>query len=126
MTDETQDAAQQTAAVQGADTATPAIDASATQADDPNGAASNAAAPSTGAPTASAEAAPSTAGASPSDGNSDDESLTFEERVEKRFVELEHFLLKLPRSIMHALHGGSGTPEEVAQRATQHLLDKNQ
>lgn len=107
------------------DTQEVAVEEHEAQEIDPNGAASNADGASPVAPMACADAAPSTAGTLLSTANSTDEPLTFEQLVEKRFLEVEQFLLKLPRSMMHALSEGSGTPDEVAQRATAHLLDKN-
>lgn len=53
-------------------------------------------------------------------------SLTFEQRVEQRFLQVEGFIVKLPHSIAHALSQGSGTVEEMAQRAIIHLFGKDQ
>ncbi|UEP31607.1 hypothetical protein [Burkholderia sp. B21-007] len=54
------------------------------------------------------------------------EALTFEQRVEQRFLQVEAFIVKLPYSIAHALHQGSGSVEELAQRAIAHLFGKDQ
>ncbi|MGY6240544.1 hypothetical protein ACW910_24180 (plasmid) [Burkholderia ambifaria] len=53
-------------------------------------------------------------------------SLTFEQRVEQRFLQVEAFIVKLPYSIAHALHQGSGSVEELAERAIAHLFGKDQ
>ncbi|UEP23112.1 hypothetical protein LL999_22980 [Burkholderia ambifaria] len=54
------------------------------------------------------------------------ETLTFEQMVEQRFLQVEAFIVKLPYSIAHALHQGSGSVEELAQRAIAHLFGKDQ
>jgi hypothetical protein len=54
------------------------------------------------------------------------EPLTFEQLVEQRFLQLEAFIVKLPYSIAHAFHQGSGSVEELAQRAIAHLFGKDQ
>jgi hypothetical protein len=53
------------------------------------------------------------------------EPLTFEQRVEQRFMQVEAFIVRLPYSIAHALHQGSGSVEELAQRAIAHLFGKD-
>lgn len=89
---------------------------------DPNVAASDAAV-SAPVETASAEPASADSGASQTAENSAD-NLTFEERVEKRFIEIEAFVMKLPHSIAHAISLGSAEPEELAKRALAHLFAK--
>jgi hypothetical protein len=54
------------------------------------------------------------------------EHFTFEQLVEQRFLQLESFIVKLPYSIAHAFHQGSGSVEELAQRAIAHLFGKDQ
>jgi len=79
-------------------------------------------------PTAEPASAPSVDGAattSPSAASSPAEPtrlLTFEERVEARFLTLEGYLAKLPHSIAHAFSLGSAEPEELATRALAHLF----
>lgn len=51
---------------------------------------------------------------------------TFEERVEARFLALEHALMGLPHSIMHVMHQGSMNAEEFAQRVLAHLFGKSE
>jgi len=51
---------------------------------------------------------------------------TFEERVEARFLALEHALMGLPHSIMHVMHQGSMEAEEFAQRVLAHLFGKSE
>lgn len=89
---------------------------------DPNAAASDAAV-SAPVETVSAEPANADSGVSQTAENSD-ASLTFEERVEKRFLEIEPFVMKLPHSIAHAISLGSAEPEELAKRALAHLFAK--
>ncbi|WP_140401578.1 hypothetical protein [Burkholderia multivorans] len=52
--------------------------------------------------------------------------LTFDQMVEQRFMQVESFIVKLPYSIAHAFHQGSGSVEELAQRAIAHLFGKDQ
>ncbi|VVE00631.1 hypothetical protein PIN31115_02085 [Pandoraea iniqua] len=75
---------------------------------------------------ASAPAVSQSAGMLPIGVSSGDEALTFEERVEKRFLALEGFLVKLPHSIAHAISQGSAEPEELAKRALAHLFSQDQ
>ena len=91
---------------------------------DPNAGAPSAVAQSADATQSSAQPVSSDAGVSPNAESSVAE--TFEQRVEKRFLEVEAFLMKLPHSIAHAISLGSAEPEELAKRALAHLLDKNQ
>lgn len=66
------------------------------------------------------------AGSSPFAESSPAESMTFKQLVEQRFLQLEAFIVKLPYSIAHAFHQGSGSVEELAQRAIAHLFGKDQ
>ena len=95
-------------------------------AQDPNVGAPSAVAQSADATQSSAPPASNDAGISPSAASSPAESLTFEQRVEQRFLQVESFLMKLPHSIAHAFSLGSAEPEELAKRAISHLLDHNQ
>lgn len=52
------------------------------------------------------------------------DARTFEERVEDRFLQLEGFLMRLPRSIHHAMSQGSADVEEFAGRVVAHLFSK--
>ncbi|UEP43146.1 hypothetical protein [Burkholderia sp. B21-005] len=56
----------------------------------------------------------------------DSARTAFEQRVEQRFLQVEAFIVKLPHSIAHAFHQGSGSVEELAQRAIAHLFGKDQ
>ncbi|MBU9261976.1 hypothetical protein [Burkholderia multivorans] len=79
-------------------------------------------------PVESASATPvsTDAGSSQAAASSVAEPLTFEQMVEQRFMQVEAFIVKLPYSIAHAFHQGSGSVEELAQRAIAHLFGKDQ
>jgi hypothetical protein len=58
-------------------------------------------------------------------GNSPAE-LTFEQRVEQRFIALEQALMRLPHSLHTVLSRGSTTAEEFAHNVLAHLFGHNQ
>ncbi|WP_257834532.1 hypothetical protein [Burkholderia glumae] len=62
---------------------------------------------------------------SPSDASSlVDDTRSFEQRVEDRFLQLEGFLMRLPHSIHHAMSQGSADAEEFVGRVVKHLFSK--
>ncbi|MCA8026416.1 hypothetical protein [Burkholderia cepacia] len=85
----------------------------------------SAAAASSIADSASATVASTDATSSPSGANSPAESpvpLTFEQRVEQRFLQIEHYLLKLPAAIHAVLSAGSLEPEEFSKQVIARLF----
>jgi hypothetical protein len=85
------------------------------------------AAPVAVAPTTEPASAPSAAGAattSPSAASSPAEPKTFEQRVEERFLALEHALTELPHSIMATMQKGSLDAAEFGKAVIAHLFSK--
>jgi hypothetical protein len=110
--------------VSASPSANPSPSVAAGPGEDPNGVASAAGASSPVA-AGSVTLASAHATSSPSDASSPAEPLTFEQRVEERFLKLEHAIVQLPHAIHEALSEGSHeSPEAFASSVLKKLFAK--
>lgn len=96
------------------------------QAEDPNAAAPSAEQPSTEDTSSSALSVSELAGTLPIGANSEADGMSFEQRVEARFLAVEHALINLPHSIKHVMEQGSTDADTFAKKVLTHLFSKNQ
>lgn len=97
-----------------------------TAAEDPNAVATSVEQPSTEDISSSALSVSELAGTLPIGANSEADGMSFEQRVEARFLAVEHALINLPHSIKHVMEQGSTNAETFAKKVLTHLFSKNQ